>query len=160
MDSKKKIKHQKYLAKGEEIISFFGIGDKFFWYSFASYLVLSFLIVGIPRLLKLVHWKKGLVYILTNRRVLIKEGVFSTKLVSVPYDKITHISVKENFLPRICYGVGDLVIHTAASGSLPVEVSLINIAEPLKVKNMIEELMILEKEPHLIKSSGIVKKLE
>ena len=80
---------------------------------------------------------------MTDRRVLVKDGVFSIKTISIPYDKITHISVREDFFKKLSYGIGDIVIHTA--GPTPVEIDLIKIQEPLKIKNLIEELIVKER---------------
>jgi uncharacterized membrane protein YdbT with pleckstrin-like domain len=150
--------YSKYLASGEEIVAIFKIGDKYFWTQALSNAILIFIIIGIPRLFSLIHLRHAKTYILTNRRVLVKDGVFSTNLTSAPYDKITHITVKEDFLPKIAYGIGDITIHTA--GPTPVEIDLIKVFQPMKVKNLIEELMVKERSifPHANDNVSIVKK--
>lgn len=80
---------------------------------------------------------------MTDRRVLIKDGVFSTKTISAPYDKITHISVREDFFKKLSYGIGDITIHTA--GPTPVEIDLVKVQNPLQIKNLIEELIVKER---------------
>lgn len=136
-------KYAKYLAGGEEIISVFGIGNRYFWFNTILLAPLSLVLVGLPFFLKLVHLKHSKTYILTDRRVLIKDGVFSTKTISAPYDKITHISVREDFFKKLSYGIGDITIHTA--GPTPVEIDLIKVQNPLQVKNLIEELIVKER---------------
>ncbi|MEK7565485.1 MAG: PH domain-containing protein [Patescibacteria group bacterium] len=140
---KDKTKYSRYLASGEEIIAIFKIGDKYFWMQTITSIPLILLLIGIPRLLKILHLRHAKTYILTNRRVLVKDGIFSTELTSAPYDKITHITVKEDFLPKIAYGIGDITIHTA--GPTPVEIDLVKVFQPVKIKNLIEELMVKEK---------------
>ncbi len=158
LTEKQKIRYAKYLAEGEELVTVFGIGQKYFWLNAAIFFPLSFLLIGIPGLLKVLHLKHSKTYLLTNRRILIKDGVFNINLTTAPFDKITHITVRDKFLNRVSYGIGDLVVHTAASGSLPVEIVLEKIHNPLKVKNLIEELIV--KERHITGSSqqGLVKK--
>jgi membrane protein YdbS with pleckstrin-like domain len=140
---KEKRHYSDYLADGEEIIAVFGIGRTYYLINFISLLILSFVVIGIPFLLRLMHLKHALTYILTDRRVLLKDGIFSVKTTSVPYDKITHIKVKQTFLNRISYDMGDITIHTA--GPTPVEIDLIKVQSPMKVKNLIEELIIKER---------------
>lgn len=152
-------KYGKYLASGEEIIAVFKIGDKYFWMQTITSIPLFLLLIGIPRLLKAVHLRHAKAYILTNRRVLVKDGILSTNLTSAPYDKITHITVKEDFMPKMTYGIGDITIHTA--GPTPVEIDLLKVFQPMKVKNLIEELMIKERtidsQPN--EKIGLVKKI-
>lgn len=140
---KQKKHYSEYLADGEEIIAVFGIGKMYYWINFVSLLTLSLILVGIPFLLRLMHLKHSLTYILTDRRVLLKDGIFSVKTTSVPYDKITHIKVKQTFLNKISYDMGDITIHTA--GPTPVEIDLIKVQSPMRVKNLIEELIVKER---------------
>lgn len=151
-----KKKYSRYLSSGEQIVAVFGIGDKYFWYNFISLLPLAIpFIIGFPFLLKLLHQRHSLKYILTNRRVIIKEGILTTQLTTAPYEHITHLSVKEKFLHRVSFQVGDIIIHTA--GPTPVEIHLYKVQHPLSVKNLIEELIIKEKTLHL--KSPLVKSL-
>lgn len=156
-----KKKYSQYLASGEEIVAVFGIGDRYFWISAIFCFPLAVILIGLPHLLYVFHLRHARTYILTNRRVIIKDGIFSTKLTSAPYDKITHLTVREDFIPKSTYGIGDIVIHTA--GPTPVEIDMTKISKPLKVKNLIEELMIRERsiqfQPGLENATaGIVKK--
>jgi len=121
----------------------FGIGDRYFWVNTIFLFPLSFLLVGLPFLLKIIHLKHSKTYILTDRRVLIKDGVFSIKLTSAPYDMISHITVREDFLQKISYGIGDIIIHTA--GPTPVEIDLFKVQQPMRIKNLLEELIIKER---------------
>ena len=140
MDKKR---YARYLAGGEEIVSVFGIGNRYFWINTILLAPLSLILIGLPFLLKIVHLKHSKTYILTDRRVLIKDGVFSIKTTSAPYDMISHISVREDFFKKLSYGIGDITIHTA--GPTPVEIDLVKVQDPIKVKNLIEELMVKER---------------
>lgn len=141
-DHQKK-KFANYLSTGEQLISVFGIGDKYFWYNAIPLFILSVPLIGMPFLLKLLHQKHSLTYILTNRRVMVREGIFSTELTTAPYHHITHITVKEKFLHKMSFQMGDIIIHTA--GPTPVEIHLLHVQDPMSVKNLIEELIIKEK---------------
>lgn len=173
--NRQKQKYVDYLAEGEEIVAAFGIGNRYFWYNIVSLVLLAILVILFPLLyfsliapevivdhpvlifvpgivtiilifpiiLKLVHLKHSKTYLLTDRRVLIKDGVFSIKITTAPYDKITHITVQEDFLKKISYQIGDITIHTA--GPTPVEIDLLKVQYPMRVKNLIEELMLKER---------------
>lgn len=172
---KQKQKFQHYLANGEEVVTVFGIGEKYFWYTFLSYVtIVVFLlfyplllrlvpgfeklnefgywifapaviiaVIGLPFVLRLVHQKHSLTYIFTDRRVLIREGMLSVNWTSAPYDKITHLSVRESFIKKISYSIGDITIHTA--GPTPIETDLIKVQYPVKIKNLLEELIVKER---------------
>lgn len=172
---KQKKKYAHYLAEGEEVIAAFGIGERYFWYTFISYIIIVLFlalyplilenlpelvvikqyhqlifipalvvaVVGLPYILKLIHLKHKMAYILTDRRVLVKDGVLSIKLTSAPYDKITHLTVREDFLKKISYQIGDITIHTA--GPTPIETDLIKVQYPMKIKNLLEELIVKER---------------
>lgn len=78
-------------------------------------------------------------YLLTTRRIILKEGFLKIKLASVLYDKVTHITVNQGFLERIILGYGTVVIDTA--GSSGDELTLEYIHEPIKFKNYLENLI-------------------
>lgn len=174
-DEKERKKHAHYLASGEEVVAVFGIGEKYFWYTFLSYVIIVFFLIGyplilrnlpgleilatygnwvflpgvlvfligLPYVLKLIHLKHSMTYILTDRRVLIKDGILSVNWTSAPYDKITHLTVKEDFIKKISYQIGDITIHTA--GPTPIETDLIKVQHPVKIKNLLEELIVKER---------------
>src|SRR5260221_7722136 len=49
-------------------------------------------------------------YLLTTRRVILKNGFFSVKLTSALYDKITHIEVDQSFFDRLIMRHGHIII--------------------------------------------------
>ncbi len=140
---KEQTRYGHFLAEGEEIIAVFGIGNKYFWLNTISLLPFALILIGLPFLLKLFHLRHSYKYILTDRRVLVKDGVFSIKITSAPYDKITHITVREDFFKKLSYQIGDITIHTA--GPTPVEIDLVKVQNPMQVKNLIEELIVKER---------------
>ncbi len=145
VSEKQKLRHAKYLAEGERIIKVFGVGRRYLWFSVLTYFPLAFLLIGMPKLLEALHLWHAKTYIFTDRRVIIKDGIFSIKTTSAPYDKITHITVREDFMKKLCYGIGDITIHTAAAGPQPIEIDIIKVEEPMKIKNLLEQLMTAEK---------------
>jgi len=49
-----------------------------------------------------------------DHEIKVKTGVFNTKIILVPYDRITNVGVKRSFLERI-FGLGTLEIDTAGT---------------------------------------------
>ncbi len=82
--------------------------------------------------------KKANAYCLTEKRILVCTGWPSTRLVSVDYDKITDIVVKENFLEKLICNTGDIIINTA--GSTKPEIILTHIENPYEIKKKIDQM--------------------
>ena len=83
-------------------------------------------------------------YLLTTRRVIIKNGFFAVKLTSALYDKITHIEVDQSFWDRIIMKHGNVLINTA--GGNRDELKINNVDEPIAFKNLLEKLINRERE--------------
>lgn len=169
-----------YLAEDEELILATGYGANFLRHQFLIYLIfpgLIFLVIGgvLAYFLKfnlgigmLVGWGIGGVvvvlktvllyhshrYLLTTRRVIIKNGYFSVKLTSALFDKITHIEVDQGFIDRIFYHHGNIIINTA--GMTKDEIRLDYVDRPIEVKNLLERLINREREQYNRGSVGTV----
>lgn len=85
-------------------------------------------------------------YILTTRRVIIKTGLFTNKLSSALYDKITHIEVEQGFIDRLFLNHGKIIINTA--GSNKDELVLKYVESPIQFKNLLERLINREREQY------------
>jgi uncharacterized membrane protein YdbT with pleckstrin-like domain len=133
-----KKRFSKYLSSGEEIFLITGISNRLFLSQAMRYLLLSFILIGIPPLFRLTRKKLSYIYLLTNRRFLILQGLLSRKLITSPLDRITHITVEQSFTERFFYDSGQVVIITA--GYDPREIVIEHIAHPVKFKNLMEEL--------------------
>ncbi len=83
-------------------------------------------------------------YILTTRRVIIKRGLISVKLISALYDKITHIEVDQGIMDRLIMKHGNIIINT--SGGNGDQIKIDSIDEPIKFKNLLERLINRERE--------------
>ncbi len=76
-------------------------------------------------------------YALTDRRILVHRGWFSTNTISVDYKNITDITVDEPFLERITTKTGTLSINTAGSGTK--EIVLKHINTPYEVRKRLDK---------------------
>lgn len=83
-------------------------------------------------------------FLLTTRRVIIKQGLIAVKLKSALYDKITHIEVDQSLMDRLIMKHGSVLIHTAGGGN--DEIKILNIDDPLEFKNLLERLINRERE--------------
>lgn len=86
----------------------------------------------------LFYLKISNVYAFTNRRVLVYRGWLSTSLISINYENITDVTVRERFFEKLITGTGDVVIDTA--GTSDFEVVLVSIAAPYEVCKKLENI--------------------
>lgn len=98
----------------------------------------------IASFLKTLHLYHANRYLFTTRRVIIKTGLFSVKLTTTLYDKITHIEVDQGFMDRILLHHGSIIINTA--GMNKNEIVLKNVDYPMELKNLLERLINRERE--------------
>lgn len=141
---------RKVLSSDETIEKEFGLGKKFIKYSLIFWLIIGvvsllgglggfgLLVILIALFYYLFYIKRAYRYAFTNKRVLAKRGWLSTILISIEYEKITDILVKQNFLDK-SFDVGVLAINTAGTGGH--ELVLKNIGEPYRVKQELYEIM-------------------
>ena len=137
---------EKVLSKDEQVQEEFSISKKYimFWGVTWSILaaILTLYAFGFAALFTIFYFffylKKANVYAYTNKRVLIHKGWLSTSLTSVDYPKITDVHVSEPFLQRVFTQSGSIAINTAGSGG--EEVILKNVANPYKLKKLLDEL--------------------
>lgn len=167
---KEKKAFEEFLSEDEELVLATGFGKNYMRHKFAYYilwpggicialgLVISYLMqinLGVGLLLGMLtssFWALLLAiwhyhanrYLLTTRRVIIKKGLISVKLISALYDKITHIEVDQGIMDRLVMKHGDIIINTA--GGNKDELRIICIDEPIKFKNLLERLINRERE--------------
>jgi uncharacterized membrane protein YdbT with pleckstrin-like domain len=139
----------KILSPGEEIRYQFSVGKQYlerirdFWVIIGIFLTPLFG-VGIIFIINgfLLTWylRKSNNYAFTNKRVLILRGWLSTILVSIDYDKITDVTVKENFYQKLIFKTGRLLIDTAGSDFHEEMVVLNSVEDPYEVKRKLDDI--------------------
>jgi uncharacterized membrane protein YdbT with pleckstrin-like domain len=137
---------QKILSKDEIVKEEFSISQKYiniwgtFWTIIMGLFTIILLGAGalIPAFYYFFYLKKANVYAFTNKRILIHRGWLSTNLTSIDYAKITDVFVSEGILQKLITKSGTLKINTAGSGG--EEVVLNNVANPYKLKKLLDEL--------------------
>lgn len=83
-------------------------------------------------------------YLLTTKRVIIKQGLFSVKLTAALYDKITHLEVMQGIMDRLLLHHGSIIVNTA--GVNKGEIVLRFVDYPMEIKNLLERLINKERE--------------
>jgi len=76
-------------------------------------------------------------FVFTNKRLLVKRGWLNTKLVSINYNRITDVSIKQYLIDRILK-IGSLSVSTA--GNDGYRVVLVHIQEPHLLKSRLHDL--------------------
>ena len=180
---KEKKSFERFLSEDEELVIATGYGKTFLRHQFVYYLLfpggigfgvgilLSYLYVfnlgfgmlfglllaSIIAWMKTIHLYNANRYLLTTRRIIIKRGVFSVKLITALYDKITHIEVEQSLYDRLVMHEGLVTINTA--GATQDSMRLHNIESPIEFKNLLERLINREREQYG-RNSGPVVTLE
>ena len=75
------------------------------WVSLIAYAVLA-----IPLLMQFIRWKR-IYYKITEKRVIVKIGIFNISEKSVMIDKIENFDVERTLADRI-FNTGDIIFHT------------------------------------------------
>lgn len=128
-------------------VIFFGFGLGLSWLlglSKAAAIALASAALFLFALLKTMHVYHANRYLLTTRRVVIKQGLFSVKLTAALYDKITHLEVVQNVVDRLLLHHGSIMVNTA--GLNKGEIVLRYVDYPLEIKNLLERLINKERE--------------
>jgi uncharacterized membrane protein YdbT with pleckstrin-like domain len=139
----------KIIGNDEQIKYIFSVGYSFITLGMTFWSIISILFmffkyyVGIFTLIIAIFYcfyylKIANVYILTDKRIIVKKGWLSNRTISIDYGNITDITVHENFIYRLLTCSGDMIINTA--GTDKAEVVLQHIDNPHQVKNIIDEL--------------------
>ena len=84
------------------------------------------------------YLKRANIYIITNKRVIVHRGLFSTRLITVTFREITDLKVIQSFADRIIYRTGILKINTAGMEAHPIVLS--HIENPYMLRKKISEL--------------------
>ncbi len=107
-------------------------------------LIMAVVLMLIIAALKTLHLYHANRYLLTTRRVIIKQGLFSVKLTATLYDKITHLEVDQSFIDKLLLHHGNIIVNTA--GMNKNEIVLKYVDYPLEIKNLLERLINRERE--------------
>lgn len=80
----------------------------------------------------------SILYIITNEKIVIKEGFFDNDAKSIEFERVTDTHSYQSFLDRLIFKSGFLEINTAGSDSF--EQKLENIHNPNEISLIIQDL--------------------
>lgn len=168
--SEQKKNFAKYLSEDEDLVLVTGLSKAYIRSKFVLYIMFPGLlffalglglgwIMGISKLwtltvatalmvlaaiLRTMHIYHANRYLLTTKRVIIKRGLFSVRLIAALFDKITHLEVDQSVVDRFFFHHGSIIVNTA--GLNKGEIVLRFIDYPLEIKNLLERLINRERE--------------
>jgi uncharacterized membrane protein YdbT with pleckstrin-like domain len=145
-ETKKKYLWEKVLAPDEKLLAEYTISSKLRKFTAITFGILGiltiFIFVGIIFLAIAAYWwflsESKYSYGITNKRILLHEGIISSKLVSVKFEKITDVSVSQSITDKM-FGVGSIKYNTAGGGSH--EIIMQYIENPFEAKRNIEKII-------------------
>lgn len=139
---------KKILTPDEEVKFEFTIGKLYcilaaiLWTIFGA---LTIHIYGLGIFVTIIAWvyygwyvKRANAFAFTNKRVLVHRGIIATHLISVDFNKITDVQVKESLLEKIFAKTGNLIINTA--GTPFNEIILEHVEMPYEIKKKLDSL--------------------
>lgn len=136
-----------YIMLPGMIFWFLGMGVAYFWQYPLGLGLLGGLVLSIVfAWIKSTHTYHSHRYLLTTRRVIIKKGFFTVKLMSALYDKITHIEVDQGLMDRLIMHHGTIIVN--AAGMTKGEFKLDYVDSPIEFKNLLERLINKEREQY------------
>ena len=101
------------------------------WFGWVWSILLSFILIGIPGLLRLIGTEMGI----TSKRIIYKTGIIGRKTNEIQVSKIETVEMNQSILGRI-FGYGNVKV----TGTGVSDVTLVFVTDPLKVKNQIESI--------------------
>lgn len=126
----------------------------YFKYDLIQGAIAGTILMVLIAILKTIHTHHAHRYLLTSRRVIIKDGVFAVNISSALYDKVTHIDVHQSFWDKILMHYGNIKVYTA--GMNKDELVLKYVDYPIELKNVLERLINREREQLGGRSSPLV----
>ncbi len=173
-----------FLAEDEELILVTGLGKAYMRSKFIIYILWPSIIMGVLgyglgvllgigplgsfglavvldivfAVILAVHHYHAHRYLLTTRRIIVKQGVFSVKVTAAMYDKITHLEVDQSFFDKIFLHHGTIFINTAGMSKNVIALEFVDY--PLELKNLLERLITREREQNGVRNGGSVDTIE
>lgn len=99
--------------------------------------LIAYGVLAVPLILQFYRWYR-IYYTITEKRVIVKIGIFNIDEKSIMVDKIEHFDVHRTLIDRIL-NTGDIVFHT--EGELAPEASLHDVPKIRNVEDILTDLL-------------------
>jgi uncharacterized membrane protein YdbT with pleckstrin-like domain len=123
-----------FVLMGMVIPILFEIGVVSLWIPFVVVIFFWFLFRYIAK-----RASKNYMYWVTNKRIVAKSGVFGYKINSIPFERISDVTISRSWLENFV-GIASLHIHSLAGGS-SVDGALLGVLDPEKLSKEILDLV-------------------
>lgn len=107
----------RHLYPSETVVAAFGVGSGYAGFVLFLAIITLPIVAGIFILGRYFYLKYAFKYAFTNKRIISLEGWFVTHLVTIDYDHITDISVKQDLVDKYITRTGTIVINTAGTNT-------------------------------------------
>lgn len=98
--------------------------------------ILTFILVFIILFLYHIALRMTYKYHITNERIIFEGGILMKRIKSVPYHKVTDVSISQNIVERIL-GIARANIHTAGTGMQHPEIQFSGLSDPEKPQSIV-----------------------
>jgi len=117
-------------------IPIFAAINRSFFNNISFYYFIIFFPILIIVFLYQIALRKSYHYYITNERIILEGGILLKKIKSVPYHKITDVSIYQNIIER-AVNISTLNIHTAGTGVQIPEIRFFGLRNPEKTQSII-----------------------
>ena len=131
-------RYKKFLSPEEKVIKVLGYAkSQFIWDIVWSVLLIPVFFVGLILIWIPLYRKLTILYLITDKRVIVKKGLIGQSTISADYSGITDVSVDQGVLGRLILHTGTILLNTA--GTDLEEIQLQWVENPFETKNFIYE---------------------
>ena len=95
-----------------------------------------FIVILILVFLYHVALRKTYKYYITSERIIFEGGIILKRIKSVPYHKVTDVSISQNIIERVV-GISKANVHTAGTGMHRPEIQFVGLTEPEKSQSIV-----------------------
>ena len=118
------------------IVPFFQVFSGTYWDNYLMYYMLVFFPILIIAFIYQIYLLRSYNYYITDERVILEGGILLKKIKSVPYHKITDVSIFQNIIERLL-NISTVNIHTAGTGMQIPEIRFFGMRNPEKPHSVV-----------------------
>ena len=130
--------YKKFISPGEKVVKVLGYAkSQFVWDIVWSVLLIPVFFIGLFLIAISLYRKITILYLITDKRVIVKKGLIGQSTISADYSQITDVSVEQGILGRLILHTGTIVLDTAGTDLAKVQLKWVE--NPFETKNFIYE---------------------
>jgi uncharacterized membrane protein YdbT with pleckstrin-like domain len=102
--------------------------------------IIIFIILLILIFLYQIPLLKTYYFYITNKKIILKGGIFIKRKKTIPFHKITDIEISQNIIEQI-FNLYKINVHTASQGGPIAEISFFGLKEPKIPEKIINQIL-------------------